>query len=164
MILIREFADNKRDLQRDLRGKTEQIIEHIFKMFLMPNHESYNHWKQEIASFLSEVTKLKNTKKFPISKQLYDWTYNIRQDLITDKSYVRGKIKNIAIQYDMDEKKLMKLNAHINYICKKLNFICESYFKWLCSELSKYGIVTYDKIYDKLDELLKGGNLYDNKI
>ena len=62
----------------------------------MPNHSALNHWKQEIYSFIHNVDKLKGNKRFPTSKQIYDWTYGKKEDVWTTKELVQ-------IMNDFDE-------------------------------------------------------------
>ena len=74
-LFVTEFGDSKREMERELKSKTSQIIQHLFKLYLMPNSINRNHWQREIANFLSDVSKLNGRNKFPTSKQLYNWTY-----------------------------------------------------------------------------------------
>ena len=74
-IYIRGFAEMQREIERKLASHTDEIIEHIIKLVLMPGSSARNHWQGEIAGQLKSIDKLKNTKKFPSAKQIYKWTY-----------------------------------------------------------------------------------------
>ena len=64
-LLISEFAEDKYTIERELSSHTMPIIEHLAKCLLMPNNDSYNHWKKEIIYQISDINKLKSSKKFP---------------------------------------------------------------------------------------------------
>lgn len=38
------------------------LIEHIFKIWLMPNSENYNHWSKEIQNFVNLIDNFCNVK------------------------------------------------------------------------------------------------------
>lgn len=147
MILnLNEYAYKKRQLEDKLYSNTEQIIEHLFKLYLLPNHSARNHWKQEIYSFLHSIDKLKGSNKRPTPAQIYTWTFGNKEDTI-DNYFVKVMIDTINYQY----KENIKLN--INVVKNNILFVCRSYFKWLAKELSTKGIVSPQQIYKKLDEL-----------
>ena len=149
-LFVTELADSKRDLERSLKPITKQIIQHLFKLYLMPDNINRNHWKREIANFLSDVPRLVGNNKFPTSKQLYVWTYNKWWDVITDTNYMKVMVQDILDEYsDINE-----IRKTYPQICEEFNSICETYFKWLCEKLSKNGIVARTDIYNKIDELV----------
>lgn len=147
-IFVTEFADSKKNMERELKPKTKQIINHLYKLYCMPDHESRNHWMREIANFLNEINKLSGKNKFPTEKQLYDWTYYKFKDQVTEQFYMKAMTKNITDRYNV------LIDIPLDDICKEFDNICESYFRWLAGQLSKYGIVSNYEIYDKLDELV----------
>lgn len=57
-IFVTKFADSKREIERHLNDVTEPIIEHLLKLYFMPNHESRNHWCIEIYGFLNRIKKI----------------------------------------------------------------------------------------------------------
>ena len=147
-IYIRGFAESKKDVERFLSQQTREIIDHLLKCYLMPNHPSANHWKKEIASFFYEVDKLKNTKKFPTAKQIYNWTYGKKQDLVTDERWFSKLVNMTLKEYNMES------SENPCDFMSEFDSICVEYFTWLSKELSDVGLVTYDEIYQKLNELL----------
>ena len=134
-----------------IQNKTEVIVEHIFKLLLMSNHESYNHWKREIANQLNEVRKLKGSNKLPKKEQIFEWSYEDISDQLNDVNFVQNRIDNIIYDYGEDS---VIYNWDVENFMIKLNDICYSYFDWLADELSKTGYVANSKIYQKLDELI----------
>lgn len=74
-IYIRGFAETQKEVERRLSAHTDEIIEHIIKLVLMPDNSARNHWEGEIAGQLKSIDRLKNSKKFPSAKQIYKWTY-----------------------------------------------------------------------------------------
>ena len=149
MLIIKEFADSKREIERELKAKTKQIIEHLFKLYLMPNRMDRSHWKSEIANFLDSVSKLSGKNKFPTFKQIYAWTYGKYQDVITDNKYIKVMVDNIIYDY-----KISEIRKTYPQICEEFDFICQQYFKWISEKLSSIGIVSRPEIFKKLDEII----------
>ena len=147
--LVTEFSEHKRDIERQLTTNTKNIIEHIIKLMLMTNNDSYNHWKKEIANFLSDIDKIKGSNKFPSKKQLMNWTYYKQKDLLSDNIRMKGKINNIVKYYD-----IVSDISTIQYISNIINEFCFLYFDWLTDILSKQGYVNFTDIYNKLDNLM----------
>lgn len=147
-IYIRGFADTRKELERELSFHTEEIIEHIIKLTLMPNNSARNHWQGEIAGQLKSITRLKNSKKFPTAKQIYNWTYGKRQDLVTDRGWMGVAVRDVENQYKTT------ISKSIDEVCNDVDSVCIDYFKWLSDQLSNVGRVSSDVIYEKLDELL----------
>lgn len=150
-IFVTEFADSKQELERDLKVKTDAIIEHLFKLYLMPNNVSRNRWKREIANFLYKISKLAGKNKFPTYKQLYSWTYLKFQDVITDTRYMKNMINDFLDEYKDDIKEIRKTYPQI---CDEFDNICSCYFKWLCENLSEVGLVSRSDIFNKLDDIV----------
>lgn len=147
-IYIRGFAELQREVERKLSAHTDEIIDHLMKCYLMPNHSAINHWKQEIAIQINRIDKLKNGKKFPTAKQIYSWTYGKKQDLVTDIGFLSKLIKGVCEEYSVE---VMESPYEI---MDKFDFICTEYFKWLATELSRVGMVNRSEVYTKLNELL----------
>ena len=147
-LFVTEFADSKKEIERELKSRTEQVILHLFKLYLMSDNESRNHWIREIANFLNSVSLLSGKNKFPTSKQIYEWTYDKYQDVITNTTYIRKMTYDIIDDYGVD------ISKSYSQICDEFDRICENYFKWLSNELSQSGFVSRREIFDKLNELI----------
>lgn len=147
-IYIRGFAEAQKEIERDLTSHTIVVIEHLMKIYLMPDHESAYHWKKEIASQIYIVDKLKNNKKFPTAKQIYSWTYGKKQDLITDRKWFQIFVEDICEEYNRD-----LIESPMNFM-NEFDDICVSYFQWLSNELSQTGRVSKSAIISKIDQLI----------
>lgn len=147
-LYIMGFAEAQKAVERRLTEHTDEILEHLLKCFIMPQHTATQHWKQEIASQIYKVDRLKAGKKFPSAKQIYSWTYHKKQDLITDPRWFSKFVYGICDQYGVE------LEISPDVFMPEFDAICVKYFKWLSEELSDVGLVTRGEVYQKLDELL----------
>lgn len=147
-IYIRGFAELRKEVERKLSEHTDVVIEHLMKCYLMPNHSALIHWKQEIATQINRVDKLKNGKKFPSAKQIYNWTYGKKQDLVTDIRWFSGLVQDVCDEYN-----LILENDPLDFQ-SEFDKLCQNYFEWLANELSVRGLVPRSEIYTKLDALL----------
>lgn len=145
---IKSMSSSQMIIIRNLEAHTDEIIEHIIKLVLMPGHSARNHWKSEIAAQIKSVKKLDGKNRFPTADQLYAWTYKKDQDLVTDEKWMKVTIEEIEDEYNIE------VTDTVNSICVRVDEICQNYFKWLADELSDAGKVTSSRIYQKLDELL----------
>jgi len=98
------------------------ISEHIFKLCVMPKHESTKHWQQELAGWRKSLTRYNQSKmKQPnynaatLKKYLYSEPLGTEQDIETLKKIVEENYK-----------KKVKLDKDIN---KKLEDFIDSYIK-----------------------------------
>lgn len=151
MLVIKEFADSKKEIERELKSKSYNVIEHLLKLYLMPNNINRNHWKQEIATFLNFVNKFSHNNKYPTEKQLLNWTYYKWQAEINDTYFMKSWITDLEEDYaDLDK----NANYDLNKIIKEFDSICDIYFNWLCKELNRLGRINRNEIYKKLDEII----------
>lgn len=144
-IFVTEFADSKREVEKELKSVTMPIIEHLFKLYVLPNHESRNHWCSEIYGFLNKVKKLAGKNKFPTKRQILDWSYLKWADTL-EGSFVDTEIETLEYKYNVIIKKNSRMYTEFNYLCDK-------YFDWLATELSNIGRVSFPKVVNKLNEL-----------
>lgn len=146
---INAMASNSKQIISDLRGNTYQIIENIYKLVLLPNHRAVNHWKNEVASKIDHVDKLKSTKTYPKAAQIYEWSYEPKQDCVSDPQYTENVMQDF----------LQKYHGTTEYtpkdIAEKVDYVCENYFLWLSEALSKKGRVSYAEVYSVLNPLLE---------
>ena len=150
-MMFLEFASSKAASEAMLYAKTEIIVEHIIYLILDPTNINRNHWKQEIAGFLSSVSKLKTTKKFPSRDFIYDNTYGALQDCISDEAYMGVWFKDICSEENID---FNYIENNYDTIIDKIDSVCMEYFNWISDKLSVSGRVDKHDIYTKLDELL----------
>lgn len=141
-------AIQKREVQTRLAMSLVQLIEHLLKLYLMPDNSARNHWQGEIYGFIHTVEKLKCSNKYPSSQELFDWTYSKIQDLVTDKSWMTDAVNDICDQYGVEAVDT------IDVIMKEFDEICIDYFEWLACNLSTKGRVTNRSVYMKLDSIV----------
>lgn len=144
-ILINEFAEDKYRIESELSSHTMPIIEHLAKCLLMPDNNSYNHWKKEIIQQISDINKLKSSKKFPKKEQIYKWTYGKKRDIITDIKAMRRFFKNIENEYSIS------ITKPIYSLCETLDFMCIEYFNLLAKDLSTFGFIDKTKANNFID-------------
>lgn len=147
-IYISAQAQQKQEMIWDISHRADIIIEHLIKLILMPNSFSRKHWQGEIAGQLNKVQKLKSTNKYPTAKQIYEWTYTVREDTMQDINQLSGDIENVEFEYDA----LITMSAEeLSNILLK---VASEYFSWLANILAIQGRASNSDIYAKLDELL----------
>ena len=137
-IYVRSFAESKSQLRSDLRSVTKEVINHLIKIFLYPNAKEQRHWKQEVATFFNDMPKLKNSKKYPKADFLYENTWDVFKET-TD-----NRIANIIDTMTEDP---------IETSYEDVYNAIQTYFLWICGELSKYGIVRNNDIYQKIEDI-----------
>lgn len=139
-----EMADTKEKITDTFEKKTLQISAHLIKIFFWTNSGYYEHWKEDVFSFLHDLAKYKNTNKLPTFDQLKKWyltTQLEKFDYATD-SY----ISKACYDEGLDKPKYNDSNLK-NYL--------KEYFIWLCNSLSKTGRVTLDEVSNEIDSLIK---------
>ena len=137
-LYVRAFADKKSQIKSDLRGATKVVMNHLIKVWLYSEVREQKHWKKEIAQTLNDIPKLKSTNKYPKFEFLIENTFNVYEDTLDRRTEVI--IENIdesPILFEFDD----------------LYDAIEEYFVWICTELSKFGIVRYSDVYLKIEEL-----------
>ena len=134
------MSTTKSDLRCKLEETTPMLLEHLIKLYLYPNCEYVNHWKQECYNFLHNVSRLKRSNKLPSAKFILDSTININSELIP--YYAKGVMKDYA-------QSLGKPTYDIDKLEQKIF----NYYEWLAEMLSKYGRIFRTDCYEKLDEL-----------
>ena len=137
-LYVRSFAETKKDMHRYLADRADVIIEHLIKIFLYPDVQECNHWKQEVAAVLKKVPKLKNSNEFPSAAFIVDNSWMVWEDQF-DRSVEVTKL----------EMKEQPENIDNDTLYDAVN----EYFHWLSKEISKYGSVVSNNIYNEIDFL-----------
>jgi hypothetical protein len=57
-----EMAFSRKEGRRKVENLSSQIAYHLLKVFLMPNHESINHWQKELESWRRVIIDAKSSK------------------------------------------------------------------------------------------------------
>lgn len=127
--------------------KVWEVINNMAKILLMPKHTAHNHWRTELASKIYKVSKLKSTNHLPTAEQIYDWSYDEVRDSVSNPKWSAVYAENILVKYHCYEKQDLSGFAEV------LDAACDDYFKWLADELSLYGIIKFDDIFNKLNQI-----------
>ena len=138
MIRLLSMADKAYCIKRRLVDNSEQVMWHMVKIAVSTHEDSYNHWRQEIYSFLSRVPKIKSGKRYPSFKFIYDAIWEVWGDSFD--TFIRQAYGEYG-----DETRAVDVAD----ITKR----AERYFRWLSEELSAKGAVTPSSVYSKLGEL-----------
>ena len=145
---LQEMSENKVQIRQDIVNVEDKIIEHLLKCFLYKNTmNNLKHWEGEIYSFLHRVPKLKNTKKYPSYKLLYNFTIERIYDDIDN-------IINLTIS-NLEFKNYPKVN---NINKENLGKAILEYYDWLIEKLSKNGGIVFSSVCNKIDELISKYN------
>ena len=116
--------------------KVKLVIKHLIKIFLYPVAQEQNHWKHEVAVALNDVPKMKNSNKLPKASFILDSSWMAWEDIFDRKVEV--------VKEDMIEQPA-------SITTKDLYIAISEYFKWLSTELSRFGSVSYSSIYREID-------------
>lgn len=137
------FAENRQEVARDLKKGSENLYEHLIKVWMFPNVSEQNHWKVEIGTkFMVKVDKLKNTKRYPSAKFILDHTWNIWEDALMDRIP--------AVLEHIDETPL-----DVSYY--NIYDAIHDYMTWAAEILSKRGVLNPKDCYNEVEQLR---NLY----
>lgn len=137
-LYVRGFADSRGQIKSDLRGVTKVVMNHLIKIWIYPDVQEQNHWKQEVAQALNDVPKLKGKHKYPDYKFLIQNTWNVYEDNIEDRAdVIISSMNENPVHFDFND----------------LYYALAEYFDWICIRLSEKGIVRYADIYNKIEEL-----------
>jgi hypothetical protein len=134
------FANRKSDVAAMIEENTREVIEHLIKLWLFPDAEDCNHWKQEVYNFLYRVPRLKGSNKFPSKKFILKNTIDVNRRSIT--SLLRIVLTDYGDSYAQVRQRYATMQTHIEY-----------YFEWLAEELSKHGEVARNDVYSELSKL-----------
>ena len=145
---INAMARSIREVSSKLLDHSDVVVDHIIKLYFMPNHSARNHWKKEIAMQINSVDVLKGTNKRPTKNQIFKWTYEEVKFNLQDTGWIAETIKDICYNYSVT------ITVSPDEASEDLDSICQEYFKWMAEYLSRVGKISTDEIYRKLDELL----------
>ena len=100
------------------------VSEHIFKLCVLPEHESYYHWQQELAGWRKYLTRYNQSKMnkpnyntATLKKYLYAEPLGTMQDLETLKKIVEDDYKH---KIKLDKNTPKKLEKYIDAFIKSV--------------------------------------------
>lgn len=134
------FASSKSKIANEIEDHTRPVANALAQLYLFPNSQYENHWRQEVYASLNEVKRFKGSKKYPNADFIYNNTWKINQEDVP--VYLQWAV------YHEDD-----LTPIQSYSETEFNDIATEYFKWLAHVLSKNGQVLPKQVYQKLDEL-----------
>lgn len=132
------FANTNKDIANYLKSQVTPLIKHLIKIWLYPDVQENNHWKREVSNMLSEIQKLKTTKKYPNRNFILKFSWYIEEDRID------ALLDNVITHMSEDP------------ICFSYECIYNSlqeYFFWLAEKLSQRGTVGANDIYDEIESI-----------
>ena len=140
VIKMIEQAQRKKDVSDWIEDRTLPVIDALAQLYLFPNADHVNHWKQEVWSNFSRVKLLAGSKKIPSKKFILNSSWEVHKDRLEDcLEYVIGKEYQLTPISDIKPERFYA--------------IVEEYFDWLADKLSKKMQVLSKEVYAKLDEL-----------
>lgn len=135
-------AMSRRDAAAHFDSKGPQLVKHLIKLYMYPNSDSVNHWKNEVLEFCSESVYLKGHKSFPKSSMIYEELWGKRRHMIS------RLVQHVKFR-EAD------LKPRSNYSEVDLLTRIDDYINWVSIELSKNEFLDLDEGCSRLDEFLK---------
>lgn len=142
--VVKEMADGRADIKRDLRSASEQIRENLMQIFLWRDSTAVNHWESELYAVCHSVSICRHNKKYPESGFILQEIWGYWEDAYYDK------LRKYILQ--LEYKETMTAPSFDKY--RLYDFIA-AYCEWLSTILSTEGLVTFCEVKEKVDELLK---------
>ena len=106
---------------------------------LYPDSQHYQHWKDEIVSFIADVDKIKGKNKWPKASF-------IKEAISTQNDMIGAVIRQVK----MKERDLTPKLVSDSEILRGV----ECYQNWLANELSQFGIIDVYAAQDVIDEIV----------
>ena len=118
------------------------LISHLFKVYIMRDNESVNHWMDEIYSFCNDIPKLKGRNSFPKKEFIYKYLFGFMEDVF-HQTYKR-ETANIEYKYGYECK----------YTEDELKEFIRLYIQWLSEKLSNVGSVSNPEVHYWIEDHL----------
>lgn len=138
-LYIRAMPEYQKEIRRELSAKGKQVLRHLICVILYPDAPDYNHWKNEIVSFIEDVDKVKGKNKW--SKPAF-----IKEAISTQNDMIDAVIKQVKLK----EREYKPKSVSISEILKGV----EKYQDWLANELSANGIIDPYEAQDLIDKIV----------
>lgn len=137
-VYVKAMADSRKECWARLDNIGDPLIEHLIKLFYYSDNGNTEHWKDEVYSFLHSVFKLKNNKKFPSSKFIFD--------SLTDSYFPVFDKMESSVLYRYDK----TLRRNVSYCDSSCKEFVSKYLRWISHELSECGRVSCIQVNDYL--------------
>lgn len=152
------MAEKKSIIKQDLSRSTKEVIDRLFKLHVVKDDnfpENYQKirqdWVDDVYDLLHSVPMMKSTGTFPTADQIYQWTYDKYQDLVSYRQYMGVLLDTISDRWDIDLDE-----ADIPGFLDQFELKCAMYFSWISTRLCGVGIVSLSEVNSKLLELQLG--------
>ena len=140
IIKIFELAQRRRDVAAWIEDKTFPVLVALAQLYLFPDIQYVNHWRQEVWSNFNRVKFLMGRNKVP-SKE-----FILKSGWEVNKKYVKRYLDyTLGKEYQLEP--IANMDSDVFYE------IAESYFDWLAEKLSEESVVSPKEVYSKLEEL-----------
>lgn len=138
-IYISAMSEYQKEIRRDLSAKGKQLLRHLICVILYPDSQYYEHWKDEIVSFIADVDKVKGKNKWPKASF-------IKEAISTQDDMIDAVIRQVKLK----ERELTPREVSDVEILRGV----ESYQNWLANELSRFGIIDVYEAQDVIDKIV----------
>ena len=132
------MSRSQKDVAADIEQGCRELMIHLVKLWFFPDAAYKFHWRKEVAEKLNHVDSFKGSHKYPSPKFILRHSWEVH----------RPRLQHV-IEYVTEDYGLCENPEGT----QDLEIYIDAYFTWLATELSKYGDVTYKRIYNKLEEL-----------
>lgn len=134
------MSKSQQKIYDEIEHASKQIDKHIIRLILYPDAQEFNHWMNEIVSFLSDVDLLKGRNKWP-SKKFILKALQTHNDILDT---YRWQVQNV-------EDELTARNVNPSVILRSI----EKYQDWLSTELSNKGAISPREAKDFLQYIVE---------
>lgn len=139
---IKSAAMKRSDIGDYLEEQTLPLIEALAQLYLFPDSECKNHWRQEVWSTLYRIKRIKGKHKRPKADFIIQNTWKEHQDNVIT-------MLDVAVEH---ENQLIPDTSRLNN-SHKFESIVKEYIFWLAEQLSSTDILSPKACYNKLEEL-----------
>lgn len=140
-----EFVSSKKEIGLNLRSYYNNYIEHLLKLYLMPNNKSRNHWIKEIINYYYGIPRLKGKNRNPSYNFIYHNIFGFMEDTYYER--IKNRVKYICYEYNLDEN-----NIHFDE--DEFLDIVQRCTKYFSNELSKRGDLDYIEAHNMIESIL----------
>ena len=137
-LYIRAMSEYDSEVRRQLVNNSKPLYKHLIKIALYPTSEYVTAWTKEIYAFINDVDKLKRTKKFPTADFIFKALSTHLDVLDVYTRQIKSDLSEISDQ-------------EVFRSGEDITDICTNYAKWLASELSTQGGVTFNEVKTWID-------------
>lgn len=131
---------NRQDLAAWIEEHRVPVTQALTQLYLFPNSQYENHWRQEVWAGFHTMKRLKGTNKLPSATFIYDNIWGRIPERM-------NSLMKRVIYHEHD------LQPRAQYSEVELETLISNYFIWISNELSKSDVLYAEEVYQKLDEL-----------